>query len=71
MEQFKSDIAYFDKYRDILVEQYPEEYVAVYNGRVIGSSPKPEGIAEIVAKSKAPETAVVMFMSKKKALTLY
>ncbi len=35
MERFKKDCAYFDNHRQSLLDQYPEEWVIVYNEEVI------------------------------------
>lgn len=38
LERYAADIRYFDRHRTELAEQYPEQWVAVYNRRVVGAA---------------------------------
>lgn len=39
LEHFKRDTAYFEQHREELLEQYPEQWVAVFNQQVVGADP--------------------------------
>ncbi len=38
LERFNEDMAYFDAHRQELLARYPERWVAVYDGRVVGTA---------------------------------
>jgi hypothetical protein len=42
IEQFTADVKYFDAHRKELSAQYPDQWVAVYRGRVVGAARKRE-----------------------------
>lgn len=39
LARFKKDTAYLDAHYEELLEQYPEQWVAIYNQQVVGTGP--------------------------------
>jgi hypothetical protein len=39
LQRFKKDTAYYEAHHDELLEKYPEQWVAIYNQKVVGASP--------------------------------
>jgi hypothetical protein len=39
LERFRQDTAWFETHREELLEQYPEQWVFIYNQRVAAASP--------------------------------
>ena len=51
LDQFSADMAYFDAHRDELLAQYPEHWVAVYRGQVVGTAKQlPQLMAQLNRK---------------------
>jgi hypothetical protein len=72
LEQFNSDVEYFNSHRDELLKKYPESYVAVHRGQIIATTKTVEEIAKAIAKVNTPsDEIVVMFLSTKHVMTLY
>jgi hypothetical protein len=38
LQRFKKDTAYYEAHQDELLEKYPEQWVAIYNQKVVGAS---------------------------------
>jgi hypothetical protein len=39
LQRFSRDTAYYEAHQEELLEQYPEQWVAIYNEQVVGASP--------------------------------
>ncbi len=48
LQRFKKDTAYYEAHHEELLQQYPEQWVAVYNQKVIGASPDYERLLDDV-----------------------
>lgn len=38
LDRFQDDMAYFDRHREEMLDQYPEKWVAVYKHEVVGAA---------------------------------
>jgi hypothetical protein len=46
MDQFTQDRLYVGRHRDELLQQYPDQWVAVYNQQVVGAAKDPEQVVK-------------------------
>lgn len=40
LERFRRDTAYYERHREELLEQYPEQWVAIFKEQVVGAAPE-------------------------------
>jgi uncharacterized protein DUF5678 len=58
--QFQADHTWIDQNREMLLTQYPDQWIAVRNGQVIASDPELEGL---LSKLPDPPHTCVEFIS--------
>jgi hypothetical protein len=46
LQRFKKDTAYYEAHHDELLGKYPEQWVAIYNQQVVGTSPDYEQLLD-------------------------
>jgi len=69
LERVKQDVAFLEEQRTILLQKYPEEWVAIFGGRVVSHDPQlPELLRALQRLSIDPRRTVVRFMSRRKRL---
>lgn len=54
IERFTADLKYFDAHRRELSAQYPDQWVAIYRGRVVGAAAEHEQLLAQLEKSGVP-----------------
>ncbi len=54
LERFAADRLYFEEHRDELLEQYPEQWVAVYNQQVVGAAKEPKQLVRQLERKGVP-----------------
>jgi hypothetical protein len=66
LQRFKRDTAYYEAHQEELVKQYPEQWVAIYDERVVGAAADLYHLlATIKAKSISPSQALVEYVTAK------
>lgn len=66
LERFKQDTSYLDEHRHELLDVYPEQWIAIYNQRVVGASPDYEQLlAQVKAKGIPLTRGVYEHLSRK------
>ncbi len=71
LTRFKKDTAYYVAHQEELLDQYPERWVAIYNERVVGSSPDAEQLFEDLEKKGVPiERALFKHLTRKEELLI-
>ncbi len=54
IERFTADMEYFDQHRRELAHRFPDQWVAVYQGRVIGAATELDRLLSRLAKKGIP-----------------
>ena len=56
LERFKQDTTYLQEHYQALMEQYPEQWIAIYHQEVVGASPDYEQLLSEVKARGIPVT---------------
>lgn len=66
LRRLKKDTAYFEVHHKDLLQRYPEQWVAVYNEKVVGvSEDGRQLLVDLKDKGVPPGSAVVKFLTNK------
>jgi hypothetical protein len=66
LQRFKRDTAYYEAHQEELLEQYPEQWVAIYNERVVGADVDlPHLLTTIKENGISPGQALVEYVTSK------
>jgi hypothetical protein len=69
LQRFKKDTAYYEAHHDELLGKYPEQWVAIYNQQVVGTSPDYEQLLDDMEGKGVPiEKALFKRMTQKEEL---
>lgn len=64
LDRFHKDGLWFSEHYDELIEQYPDQWVAIFNKKVVGASPDPDQLfADLKTKGVPINHAFFKFMS--------
>ena len=70
--QYSQSVDYIDKDRRNLLKDYDNQWVAVYNSKVIGHSKRYDDVVKIIERKKLPISQVALKrLSSRKRITLY
>ncbi len=65
LARFRRDVDYYEAHHDTLLEQHPEEWVAIYNETVVGAAPHIEDLLTALARQGVPpEQALVRYVTR-------
>ena len=65
-QRFQGDIDYFEAHQQELLERYPEEWVAIFDGRVVGNSHDVRQLLQCLEERGVPiEKAVLRHLTVK------
>lgn len=71
LERFKRDTAYYEQHREELLEQYPEQWVAIFNQQVVGAAPEYEQLLDhLQARGVPVGQALVEHLTSKDELLI-
>ena len=71
-EQYKESVASIEANRDELLKKYDNEWIAVYNRKVVAHAKKLQELIQKVEPTGLPTNEVLIeFISSRKVLTLY
>lgn len=71
-DQFNNDLAYFDKNQKKFLESYDENWIAVYNSKVVAYSKHYYNMLAQIEKGGFPDgQLVIKYMSKRDIIALY
>ena len=71
LERFTADAVYFDEHREELLEQYPEQWIAIYNKQVVGAAKDPKRlIKQLERRGIAPGHVFREYVSDKDDLLI-
>jgi hypothetical protein len=69
LQRFGRDTAYYEAHQKDLLEQYPEQWVAIYNEQVVGASPDADQLfAELKEKGISIGGAFFQYMTDKEEI---
>ena len=54
LERFGRDAEYFDRHRHEFLQQYPEQWVAVYHQQVVGAAEDPKRLVKLLERKGIP-----------------
>ncbi len=54
LQRFQKDIDYFELHQRELLQRYPDEWVAIFNGRVVGDNPDVEPLLRSLEERGVP-----------------
>jgi hypothetical protein len=54
LDRFRQDMLFLDGHRDELLRRYPERWVAVYNGEVVGAAKDPKRLIRQLERKGIP-----------------
>jgi len=60
LQRFHSDVEYFDAHYQEFLDEYPEQWVAVYNQQVVGACPEFYPLLKELKKKGVPSEKVVI-----------
>jgi len=67
MRQFEDDSNYLALHHHVLLDQFPEQWVAVFNGQVVSHGTNINAITkELASKRIPPNRVVVAFLSRRR-----
>ena len=70
--QYEGSVSFIDKNEEELLEKYDENWVAVYNAKVVAHGKKYEEIEREIQQKGIPlEETVIKFLTSRKMLTLF
>lgn len=70
--QYSQSVDYIDRYRRELLKDYDNQWVAVYESKVIAHSKKYDDMVRIIARKKLPIGQVALkHLSSRRRITLY
>jgi hypothetical protein len=65
LKRFKSEVDYYRTHRDDLLQQYPEEWVAIFNQTVVAADAEPEKLLAALRQKGVPvEQALVEHLTR-------
>lgn len=65
LKRFKKEIDYYQAHHDELLEQYPEEWVAIFNRAVVAADSEPEKLLATLREKGVPvERALVEHLTR-------
>jgi hypothetical protein len=71
MGRFKRDVAYYEAKREELLQQYPEQWVAIYNQEVVGAARDLRRLLTQIVKKGVPRgRAFVEYVTDKEELLI-
>lgn len=71
-DQFSRDLAFIDENRDKLLEDYEENWVAVYESKIVAHGKHYNNVLSQLERSDLLEEQVVIkFLSSREGITLY
>jgi hypothetical protein len=71
LQRFKRDTAYYEAHQEELLEQYPEQWVAIYDERVVGADADLHHLlTTIKEKGISPGQALVEYITSKDELLI-
>ena len=69
LQRFKKGTAYYEAHHDELLEKYPEQWVAIYNQKVVGASPDYERLLDDLEGKDIPvERTLFKYRTQKEDL---
>ena len=54
LQRFQRDIDYYEAHREELLDQYPEQWVVIFNEQVVGTAPTVEQVLRGIASKRSP-----------------
>lgn len=71
-QQYSNSVLFIDEHRQELLKKHDDEWIAVYNSKVLASSKKYDVLVRKVSRLKLPiKEAVIKFISSRKVVTLF
>ena len=71
LERFKRDTQYYEAHREELLNQYPEQWVAILDQEVVGASPDPyQLIANLKKGGISTERVVLRHLTRQEELLI-
>ena len=71
LQRFKRDTQYYEAHREELLTQYPEQWVAVFNQRVVGAAPDFEQLLAMLEHSRIPvDRTLIEYVTRKEELLI-
>lgn len=71
-EQYRESVAFIEKNRNKLLKKHDNEWIAVYNCKVVAHAKKLQELIQKVEPTRLPTNEVLVeFISSRKVLTLY
>ena len=71
LQRFKRATAYYEAHREELLEQYPEQWVAIFNQQVVGASPDFDQLLDdIEGKGVRVGQVLVEYLTRKDELLI-
>ena len=69
LQRFKKDTAYYEAHYEELLKKYPEQWVAIFNQKVVGASPDYEQLlAELEERGVPTERTLFKHLTQKEDL---
>jgi len=70
--QYRCDSEYLEKNREKLLQQHPDQWIAVYKGKVQAADENAENLIKVIeGKQVSPNEAVISFLSTRETVTLF
>lgn len=71
-QQYSESVFYIDKYREKLLGKYDNNWIAVYDSRVVAHAKKYQDVAKEIERKGIPaDESVIKFLSSRKIVTLF
>ncbi len=69
LQRFKKDTAYYETHHEELLRKYPEQWVAIFNQKVVGASPDYEQLLAELETGRVPtERTLFKHLTQKEEL---
>ncbi len=69
LQRFKRDTAYYEAHYEELLEQYSEQWVAIYNQQVVGASPDFDQLLDdLEARGVPPGKGLIEYLTRKEEI---
>lgn len=71
-EQYRSDSEYLEQNQERLLQEYPEQWIAVYKGKVQAVANDARTLLEMIGRKQlSPNEVVISFLSSKETIALF
>lgn len=71
-KQYRSDSEYLEKNQEALLQEYPEQWVAVYRGEIRAAAHDAKTLISMIERKKlSPNEVLISFLSSKETVALF